>query len=69
MRNRIEKFLNLEYSSMVVRSIIYDKYNEGLSIPEIVKYLQEYLYLCNEDSETDHEIEIVTEIINKALNE
>lgn len=69
MRNRIEKFLNLEYSSMVVRSIIYDKYSEGLSVPEIVKYLQEYLYLCNGDSETDHEIEIVTEIINKALNE
>lgn len=69
MRNRIEKFLNLEYSSRVVKSIIYDKYSEGLSIPEIVKYLQEYLYLCNDDSETAREIDIVTEIINKALNE
>lgn len=69
MRRFIDEYLEppvrqfLELNFVGVRNKVLDYFDNGLTIDEIVKRLQEDMYLFTDEKETEWEREVVTNIL------
>jgi hypothetical protein len=68
MRKYIDEYLDSNsqwiYSYNDIKDKVLQLYEEGKSETEIVKYLQEWLYLFDDEEELEWEKEVVRNIIN-----
>ena len=68
MRKYIDEYLDsnsqLIYSYNDIKDKVLQLYEEGKSETEIVKYLQNWLYLFDDEEELEWEKEVVRNIIN-----
>ena len=68
MRNYIEEYFDYATTREKIKTLVLEKHNEGLSIMEIVKCLQQEFYIFTDEEETKREADVVTAIIeNKPI--
>lgn len=53
----------LSPTSNEIKQTVLQQHQEGKSVSEIVKYLQEWLYIFTDENETEWETEVVNNII------
>lgn len=63
MRNYIDEYIDNANAWEELKHFVLGKHKEGLSIMEIVKYLQQEFYIFTDNDETEWEVHVVSSII------